>query len=178
MSNIVGNHLYIWSGSQSGLPNSHNDESKRKFTSCVEIMNLETGKWKQVATTGNPPLGVTAYSSAVIEKNILYFGGYCNHDRCFHNSITSLNIESLLWKELFSTHPHASPMIKRGCGMIPVKLDGKNHLFVIGGYGRSFDISTMLNMLLVIPMSTTILIYQLVSACIKITMCSVVRGIY
>ena len=133
MSNIVGNHLYVWSGYQSGLPRSHNDESKRKFTSCVEIMDLDTGKWKQAATTGNPPLGVTEYSSAVIENSILYFGGYCNHDVCYHNSVTRLNINSLKWKELFPTNPHTGPMMKCGCGIIPVKIDGKNYLLVIGG---------------------------------------------
>ena len=138
-SNIVGNHLYVWSGYQRGLPRSHNDESKRKFTSCVEIMDLDTGKWKQAATTGNPPLGVTGYSSAVIENSILYFGGYCNHGRCYHNSVTLLNIDSLKWKELFPTNPHTGPMMKSRCGMIPVKIDGKNYLLVIGGYGPSVN---------------------------------------
>ena len=94
-SNIVGNHLYVWSGYQSDLPSSHNNESKRKFTSCVEIMDLDTGKWKQAAATGNPPLGVYGYSSAVIENSILYFGGYCNHGDCYHNSVMHLNIDSL-----------------------------------------------------------------------------------
>ena len=134
-SNIVRNHLYVWSGDQRGLPSSHNDESKRKFISCVEIMDLVTGKWKQAATTGNPPLGVTGYSSAVIENSILYFGGYCNHGRCYHNSVTCLNINSLKWNELFPTNPHTGPMMKRGCGMIPVKIDRKNYLLVIGGCG-------------------------------------------
>ena len=102
-------------------------------------MDLDTGKWKQVATTGNPPLGVTGYSSAVIECSILYFGGYCNHGRCYHNSVTRLNIENLEWKELFPTNPHTGPMMKRGCGMIPIKIDGKNYLLVIGGWGPSVN---------------------------------------
>ena len=97
-------------------------------------MDLDTGKWKQAATTGNPPLGVTEYSSAVIENSILYFGGYCNHGGCFHNSVTRLNINSLEWKELFPTNPHTGPMMKSGCGMIPVKIDEKNYLLVIGGW--------------------------------------------
>ena len=98
-------------------------------------MDLDTGKWKQAATTGSPPLGVIGYSSAVIENSILYFGGYCYHGRCYHNSVTRLNIESLEWKELFPTNPHTGPMIKWSCGMIPVKIDGKNYLLVIGGGG-------------------------------------------
>ena len=141
-SNIIGNHLYVWSGSQRGLPRSHNDESKRKFTSCVEIMDLDTGKWKQAATTGNSPLGVAGYSSAVIENSILYFGGYCSHDGCFHNSVTRLNIDSLEWKELFPTNPHTGPMMKWRCGMIPVKIDGKNYLLVIGGHQFGPSVNT------------------------------------
>ena len=139
-SNIVGNHLYVWSGSQRGLPSSHNDKSKRKFTSCVEIMNLDTGKWKQAATTGNPPLGVTGYSSVVIENSILYFGGYCNHVGCYHYSVKCLNIDSFEWKKLFPTNPHTyGPMMKSECGMIPVKIDGKNYLLVIGGSSPSVN---------------------------------------
>ena len=41
------------------------------------------------------------------------------------------------WKELFPTNPHTGPMMKWGCGMIPVKIDGKNYLLVIGGSGPS-----------------------------------------
>ena len=102
-------------------------------------MDLDTGKWKQAATTGNPPLGVIGYSSAVIENSILYFGGYCYHSGCYHNSVTRLNIDSLKWKELFPTNPHTSPMMKCNCGMIPVKIDRKNYLLVIGGYGPSVN---------------------------------------
>ena len=102
-------------------------------------MDLDTGKWKQVATTGNPPFGVIGYSSAVIENSILYFGGKCNHGVCYHNSVTCLNIDNLEWKELFPTNPHTGPMMKSGCGMIPVKIDGKNYLLVIGGSGPSVN---------------------------------------
>ena len=103
-------------------------------------MDLDTRKWKQAATTGNPPLGVIGYSSAVIENSIIYFGGYCNHGGdCYHNSVTLLNIDILEWKELFPTNPHTGPMMKRGCGMIPVKIDGKNYLLVIGGSGPSVN---------------------------------------
>ena len=144
-SNIVGNHLYVWSGDQDDFPISHNDEPKRKVTSCVEIMDLDTGKWKQVATTGNPPLGVTRYSSAVIENSILYFGGYCSHGDCYHNSVTCLNIDSFEWKELFPTNPHTGPMMKSRCGMIPVKIDGKHYLFIVGGYSPSVNTSRKQN---------------------------------
>ena len=98
-------------------------------------MDLDTGKWKQAATTGNPPLGVIGYSSAVIENSILYFGGYCKHDDCYHNSVIRLSIDSLKWKELFPTNPHTGPMMKYECGMIPVKIDRKYYLLVIGGSG-------------------------------------------
>ena len=64
---------------------------------------------------------------------------YCSHGDCFHNSVTRLNIDSLKWKELFPTNPHTGPMMKWGCGIIPVKIDEKNYLLVIGGRGPSVN---------------------------------------
>ena len=133
-------------------------------------MDLDTGKWKQAATTGNPPLGVAGYSSAVIENSILYFGGDCYHDNCFHNSVTRLNIDSLEWKELFPTNPHTRPMVKGRCGMIQLKLMKRiTYLSLVGTvmvhqpilhYNR---MNMKTNMVVFILMSSTILIYQLVS---------------
>ena len=138
-SNIVGNNLYIWSGAQTDYPRVHNDEVKRRYNSRVEILNLTTGNWRQCPTTGNPPLGVIGYSSAVIDNNIIYFGGGCGHGACYHNSLTTLCVDTLRWKELSPTIPHASPMVRCYCGMIPVKIDGKKFLLVIGGEGPSVN---------------------------------------
>ena len=138
-SDIVGNNLYIWSGSQKDRPCIHSDETKRRYHSRVEILNLLTGKWKQCLTTGNPPLGFIGCSSAVVDSNIIFFGGYCGHKGCYHNSVTSLCVDTLNWKELSPTNPNAGPMMKCYCGMIPFKIDGKNYLLVIGGMGPTLN---------------------------------------
>ena len=84
-------------------------------------------------------MGASDYASAVIDNNIIYFGGYSGHDRCFHNSLTSLCVDTMQWKELSPTNPHTGPMMKSYCGMIPVKIDGKYYLLVIGGEGPSVN---------------------------------------
>ena len=136
-SNVVGNKLYVWSGEQRDRPVIHSSEAKQRYNSRVEILDLITGNWRQCPTTGDPPLSVDGYASAVIDNNIIYFGGCCGHNRCYHNSLTSLCVDTMQWKELSPTNPHTGPMMKSGCGMIPVKIDGKYHLLVIGGMGPS-----------------------------------------
>ena len=132
-SDIVGNKLYIRSGYQKDCPEIHDSESKQRYNSRVEILNLTTGNWRQCTTTGNPPLSVDGYASAVIDNDIIYFGGYCGHTGCYHNSVHSLCVDTMHWKELFPTNPHTGPSMKFGCRMITVKIDGKNYLLVIGG---------------------------------------------
>ena len=148
-ANIVGDYLYVWSGRQIGLPHTHDDKEKRKFTSKVEILNLANGKWKHSLTTGNPPLGVIGCASTIIDGNIIYFGGDCFHDdddgvECYHNSVTSLCVKTLNWKELSPTNLHTGPSMKNG-QMISVKIDGKDYLLVIGGCGPSVNIPKQRN---------------------------------
>ena len=130
-------NLYIWCGLQWFLPETH--EKLAEFTSCIDIFNLSTGKWKESPTTGNPPLGVTGYASAVIDNDIIYFSGWCAHRGCYHNSIYSLNVDTLTWKELSPTNPYTGPMMKSECGMVPVKIDEKDCLLIICGKGPSVN---------------------------------------
>ena len=88
----VGDYLYMWvgdetTGNQLGLPKVHNNEKKKSMCSVMEVCHLATGKWEQKPTTGNPPLGVEGYAAAAIGNEIFYFGGYCNHPGCYHNSL-------------------------------------------------------------------------------------------
>ena len=129
----------MWSGHQKGRPHIHDGEAKQKYNSHVEILNLITGNWRQCPTTGNPPLSLGGYASAVIDNNIIYFGGYCGHKGCYHNNVSVLCVDTLTWKELSPTNPHTGPWMKCGCSMIPVKIDGKNYLLVIGGRGPSVN---------------------------------------
>ena len=43
---------------------------------------------------------------------------------CYNNSLTSLCVDTMQWKELSFTNPHTGPMMKNECRMIPVKTDG------------------------------------------------------
>ena len=77
----------MWSGYQPGLPEVHNNEKKKSMCSAVEVCHVPTGMWIQKPTTGNPPLGVGSYAAAVIRNEIFFYGGSCNHDKCYHNSL-------------------------------------------------------------------------------------------
>ncbi|XP_019859495.1 PREDICTED: kelch domain-containing protein 4-like [Amphimedon queenslandica] len=133
----VGDYLYMWGGNQPGLPEVHDSEEKKSICSVVEVCNLATGMWVQKPTTGTPPLGVDGYSAAVIRNEIYFFGGLCHHDKCYHNSLYSFNVDTLNWKELSPTTSHGGPMMKAQSGMIPLHLNGEDYLAVIGGRRQS-----------------------------------------
>uniref|UniRef100_A0A1X7TMD3 Protein kinase domain-containing protein n=1 Tax=Amphimedon queenslandica TaxID=400682 RepID=A0A1X7TMD3_AMPQE len=128
----VGDSLYVWGGAQAGLPKVHDSEEKIRFTSNIQHFTPSTGQWITRATTGTPPLGVIQYCCTAINDLLYYFGGWCGHDSCYHNSITQLDTVSLQWRELEPTRP----VMKRGYGgMISFEHDGVHHLLMIGGMG-------------------------------------------
>ena len=94
------------------------------------------GLWSQQNTSGHPPLGVSGYSSTTIKKNIYYFGGWCGHGDCRHNSLSSLNVENLVFTKLYSTNDHGSAPVKKSfSGMISIQTDkNEESLLVVGGY--------------------------------------------
>ena len=134
-THIVGDYLYMWGGNIDGLPRVHDNEVKQRMTSVIEVFHLPTGRWEQRPTNGKPPLGVWGYASTVISKRIYYFGGYCNHGQCRHNSVNSLITDSLTWNELFPTNPSMGPMMKSHCGMISLTSNKVEYLLVVGGIG-------------------------------------------
>ena len=134
-THIVGDYLYMWGGNIDGLPNVHDNEFKQRMTSVIELFHLPNGKWEQRTTNGKPPLGVDGYASTVIGNRIYYFGGYCNHDECRHNTLNSLTTDSLTWNEQLPTNPIMSPMMKSGCGMISLTFNKEDYLLVFGGWG-------------------------------------------
>uniref|UniRef100_A0A1X7SGK4 Uncharacterized protein n=1 Tax=Amphimedon queenslandica TaxID=400682 RepID=A0A1X7SGK4_AMPQE len=87
----VGDSLYVWAGDQDGLPGVHDSEEKRRIASHIQHFTPSTGQWISRGTTGTPPLGVMQYCCTAINDLLYYFGGYCGHDDCFHNSITQLD---------------------------------------------------------------------------------------
>ena len=132
----VGDYLYMWGGYQPDLPEVHDNYKKKTMFSVMEVCHLASGRWEQKPTTGTPPLGVMGFASAVVGREIFFFGGYCGHDNCFHNSLFSFNVDTFNWKELSSTSPHHGPMMKSRCGMVAVQFDGVDYLAVTGGSNR------------------------------------------
>ncbi|XP_019854337.1 PREDICTED: uncharacterized protein LOC109583431 [Amphimedon queenslandica] len=133
----------MWGGVQPDLPMIHDSEKKKSMCSVMEVCHLGTGRWEQKPTTGNPPMiGVTGYAAAAIGNVIFYFGGYCNHDSCYHNILCSFNVDTFNWKELSPSTSRHGPMMKSHCDMIAIKVSGEDYLVVIGGYGPSFLYNT------------------------------------
>ena len=127
----------MWVGDQPGLPRVHDSEEKRAMCSVMEVCHLASGRWEQKPTTGTPPLGVGGYATAAIGNEIFYYGGWCGHYVCYHNSLFSFNVDTFNWKELSPTTPHHGPRMKWLCDMVAVQLDGEDYLVVIGGMGPS-----------------------------------------
>uniref|UniRef100_A0A1X7SWV7 Attractin/MKLN-like beta-propeller domain-containing protein n=1 Tax=Amphimedon queenslandica TaxID=400682 RepID=A0A1X7SWV7_AMPQE len=131
----VGDSLYVWAGDQDDLPEAHDSEEKRRITSNIQHFTPSTGQWITRDTTGTPPLGVRAYCCTAINDQLYYFGGYCGHDDCYHNSITQLDTISLQWRELEPTDATRPVMMRGYGGMISFEHDGVHHLLMIGGLG-------------------------------------------
>ena len=135
-STIVNSHrLYCWGGHQEDLPMVHDNDDKRKFTSSVDIFNLPTLTWERRSTTATPPTGVMSYACTNIGDSILYFGGSCKLDDCFHNDLFELDTLTNEWREIINSSPDNGPMRKSGSGMISFNMNGEDNLLVIGGLG-------------------------------------------
>ena len=118
-------------------------EEKLKLVSCVEKFHGDSGSWKSlpIAAIGEVPLGVFEYASAAKSDAIYYFGGFCGHDACYHNSLYALqlNTNPFQWAKLSPTTPKPGiPMKKSGCGMVSFKDGEEEMLYVVGGYGPSY----------------------------------------
>ena len=127
--------LYSWGGTQKQLPMVHYNDEKRKFTSSVDIFHLPTLKWERKSTTATPPAGVMNYACTNIRDSILYFGGNCIPNDCFHNDLFELNTLTNEWREIINISPDNGPMRKRSCGIVSYNTNGEDNLLVIGGFG-------------------------------------------
>ena len=126
----------MWAGDVNGLPEVHDSQEKRRFTSCVEVFHSGIGEWTRQPTSGAPPLGVWGYSCTAVGDALHFFGGYCNHGDCYHNSIYSLSTSSLHWMELSpTTSEGGAPMRKRNRGIMEFKDGEENILYIVAGYG-------------------------------------------
>ena len=132
---MIGNALYLWGGESDDLPDVHNSEEKKRVTSHIQVFDITTGKWNNQSTRGTPPLGVDGYLCTTVDDKIYYFGGYCGHDDCFHNSLHEFNISTLTWIQLQPTDDRIAVMRRSSGGMISSKEAGQHCLLLIGGIG-------------------------------------------
>ena len=135
---VIKNQLYLWGGDQQGMPDVHDSAEKRQFFSSVKVFDVNTGCWEQRTTSGTPPLGVRNFACVAVRNDLHYFGGYCGHSDCYHNSVHTLSISTLQWRMLApSTTEGGAPMKKQRCGMVHF-IDGEEDLLcVVGGRGHA-----------------------------------------
>uniref|UniRef100_A0A1X7TUF4 Uncharacterized protein n=1 Tax=Amphimedon queenslandica TaxID=400682 RepID=A0A1X7TUF4_AMPQE len=130
---VVGEVLYCWGGSWEKFDKSHDSRAKIDYASVIDKFDLLSGVWSSESTDGTPPFGIRGVSCAAINNNIYYFGGFCGHESCYHNSLNCLDTLTLQWKELQPTGDNS--VTKRGYGgMIAMGSEGEpQQLLVIGG---------------------------------------------
>lgn len=132
-ASVVGESLFVWGGKRPKLPKVHSSLRKKKFLSTIDRLNFRTGHWSRDLTKGTPPLGPRGYSCTTRNTDILYFGGDCGHDRCYHNDVNSFNSLTYEWTNLVST---SDAVMKRACaGMMCMESEGMDYLLIIGGDG-------------------------------------------
>ena len=135
---VVDNQLYLWGGYQDEMPEVHDSAEKRQFYSSVEVFDVNTGCWEQRSTRGTPPLGVRGYSCVAVRNELHYFGGWCGHNDCCHNSVHTLSTSTLQWRMLApSTTEGGAPMQKHWCGMVRFTDREEDLLYVVGGWGHA-----------------------------------------
>ena len=128
--------MYMWGGTINSLPPVHDSQYKRRLLSCVEVFHIKSGDWEQQKTNGVPPLGARAYGCTAVGNTLYFFGGYCHHDDCCHNSIHSLSTSSLHWVELSpTTSEGGAPMRKSDCSTVAFKDGEEDILYVVAGWG-------------------------------------------
>ena len=134
---VVDNQVFLWGGDQRGMPWVHDSAEKRQLYSSVEVFDVNTGCWEQRTTRGTPPLGVQGYSCVAVRNELHYFGGYCGHGNCYHNSVHTLSTSTLQWRMLApSTTESGAPMQKYHCGMVHFTDGEEDLLYVVGGWGH------------------------------------------
>ena len=137
---MIGDELYLWAGAEPYISESHDSDKKRQVTSNIKLYHLPSGQWCSKPTSGKPPLGTQGYSCSAVNDKIYYFGGYCGHDNCYHNSLSELDAVTAKWKELQPTSDHISVMKRGYGGMITIEDDGVHCLLMIGGIGSQVAI--------------------------------------
>ena len=132
-ASVIGESLYLWAGNRVDLPHVHDSPEKRTLTSTMDIFDFSGASWSSHPTKGTPPLGVIGYSCTTFHSKIYYYGGWCGHGLCHHNSLNVFNTVKMSW----SLCNESSTMKKGHAGMISLEFDGAEWLLIIGGLGST-----------------------------------------
>ena len=94
-------------------------------------------EWSVQYTKGDPPLGVAWCAYTVVGERIIIYGGYCQHDYCYHNTLHELDTSQsiLTWRQLAAGDAFGAPMKKWNCGLVAYS-ENPEKLAVFGGYGE------------------------------------------
>ena len=132
----VGDEIILWAGSNPFLPQVHDNKKKREHLSLVHVFDIPSNKWRNEKTVGISPLGACSYFCTPVVSNIYYFGGWCYHDRCYHNSLFELkNDRCFRWKELSPTNRRHCVMSRGSSKMVSFQFNNESILMIIGGSG-------------------------------------------
>ena len=129
---VINGKLYNWGG---GRPNMPSIFVIGNLTSFVDVCDIPSLSWSRVPTVGIPPTAVMGYSCVSINDVIYFFGGYCQPDDSYHNSLFTLSISSNTWNQIFFHGGEVCPMKKYGHGMVSFSNDKGDYLLTIGGFG-------------------------------------------
>ena len=129
---VIDGKLYNWGG---GRPNMPSISALRNLTSLVDVFDIPSLSWSRVPTVGIPPIAVMAYSCASINNVIYFFGGYCQPDDSYHNSLFTLSTSSNTWNQILFHGGEVCPIKKYGHGMVSFSNDKGDYLLTIGGFG-------------------------------------------
>ena len=119
-----------------GLPLVHDSPEKKNLLSSVDVFQVDRGDWIRQTTSGTPPLGVSGYCCTAVGDSLYYYGGWCGHTGCYHNSVHKLSTLSLQWMMLSPSEcKNGAPMKKMDSGIVAFRDGEDDILCVVAGYG-------------------------------------------
>ena len=138
---VVNDNIYVWGGWTPDFPRDKpcGSVEKADYLSKIEVLDLNTGVWGSLKTSGSPPLGVVGAAWTVQGNKIIHFGGYCG--MCYHNGIYQFNISTFEWECLMPDDSPSSPMRKAHCGIVSYN-EREMNFCIVGGYGAGSQTST------------------------------------
>ena len=124
---------------QGGLTKLSSEESRKKLTAVVEVLELLSETWEKKKVSGRaPPPGTRSAASASLGGDLFTFGGW---DRAqYLSTLRRLDSETLVWSIVSPWDSPGAPTPKCGCGMVAF---GAENLGIFGG--KNIEISKWLN---------------------------------